>query len=96
MEGGVYHSAGRDDIAFTFFYNCRVYAEKLVYLNPDRVLPYCGMGEVFFNAEEYNLATRCYLKVREVREKILGLESVDTGTALNNLGCCFFMLDRNK
>jgi|JI61114BRNA_FD_contig_21_10794572_length_350_multi_3_in_0_out_0_2 hypothetical protein len=26
----------------------------------------------------------------------MGLEAIDTATVLNNLGCCFFMLDRNK
>lgn len=42
------------------------------------------------------MATRSFLKAREIREKLLGMESVDTATAFNNLGCCFFMEDRNK
>ena len=66
------------------------------YLNPDRALPYCGIGEALFNAEEYELATRAYLKAREIRESLLGIESVDTATVFNNLGCCFFMQDRSK
>jgi len=27
---------------------------------------------------------------------LLGIESVDTVTTFNNIGCCFFMLDRPK
>ena len=68
----------------------------MAYLNPDRALPYCGMGEVLYNAEEYEFAARCFLKAREIREKLLGIESVDTATVFNNIGCCFFMEDRNK
>jgi hypothetical protein len=66
------------------------------YLNPDRALPWCGIGEVCYNCEEYDTAARSYLKAREIREALMGLEAVDTATVLNNLGCCFFMLDRNK
>jgi tetratricopeptide (TPR) repeat protein len=92
----VYLSAGKDDYAFSAFFNCRAYSDKLNYLNPDRALCYCGLGEVLYNAEEYELGTRCFLKAREIREKLLGMESVDTATVFNNLGCCFFMIDRNK
>jgi len=49
-----------------------------------------------YNAEEYELAARCFLKAREIREALLGIESVDTVTTFNNIGCCFFMLDRPK
>jgi hypothetical protein len=66
------------------------------YLNPDRALPYCGIGEALYNAEEYELSTRAFLKAREIRESLLGIESVDTSTVFNNLGCCFFMLGRSK
>jgi hypothetical protein len=95
-KGSVYLSAGKDDYAFNCFFNCRGLLEKMPYLNPDRALPYCGIGEALFNAEEYELATRAYLKAREIRESLLGIESVDTATVFNNLGCCFFMQDRSK
>lgn len=36
----------------------------MAYLNPDRALPYCGIGEALYNAEEYELAARAYLKAR--------------------------------
>jgi tetratricopeptide (TPR) repeat protein len=47
-----------------------------------------------YNIEEYELALRTFLKAREIREKLLGVEHVDTATTFNNLGCCMFMLDR--
>ncbi len=70
--------------------------EKIPYLSPDRALPYCGIGQVLYNAEEYELSARAYLKARQIRESLLGIECVDTATVFNNLGCCFFMVDRNK
>lgn len=45
--------------------------------------------------EEYKLALRSFLKAREIREKLHGVEHVDTATIYNNLGCCMFMLERN-
>lgn len=63
-RGGVYLSAGKDDYAFNCFYNCRSFNEKIPYLSPDRALPYCGLGEALYNAEEYELAARAYLKAR--------------------------------
>ena len=50
MIGSIFQSAGRDDYAFNSFYYCRGYAEKFSAVNPDRALPYCGMGEVLYNA----------------------------------------------
>jgi hypothetical protein len=43
-KGSVYLSAGKDDYAFSCFYNCRNFLDKIQYLNPDRALPYCGIG----------------------------------------------------
>lgn len=44
--------------------------------------------------EEYELSLRCFLKAREIREKLHGVEHVDTAASYNNLGCCMFMIDR--
>ncbi len=41
-------------------------------------------------------ALRAYLKAREIREERLGGDTVDTATVYNNLGCCMYMLERNK
>jgi len=66
--------------------------DKLEYTNPDRSLAYCGLGSVLYNTEEYKLALRSFLKSREIRETLMGVESVDTATSFNNLGCCMFIL----
>ena len=54
------------------------------------------MGEVFFEMEEYELASRAFLKAREIRESVLGLEHVQTASVFNNLACCYFMLQRSQ
>jgi tetratricopeptide (TPR) repeat protein len=89
-------SAGRDDYALHYFMQSKFYSDKLNYTNPDRSLGYCGLGSVLFNTEEYKISLRSFLKAREIREKLLGSEHVDTATCYNNLGCCMFMLERNN
>ena len=54
------------------------------------------MGEVFYEMEEFEAAARSFLKAREVRESVLGIEHVQTASVFNNLGCCFFMLRRSQ
>ena len=78
------------------FLNARNFGNKLLLNSPDRALGYCGLGLVLYNTEEWELSLRAYLKAREYREKILGIETVDTATVFNNLGCCMYMLERNK
>lgn len=46
--------------------------------------------------EEYELAARSFLKAREIRENVLGLEHVQTASVFNNLAACFFMLGRSQ
>ena len=62
--------------------------------NPDRVLPYCGIGSVCYHLMEYQWAARCFLYVRQYREKTMGGDTVDCATIYNNLGCCFFKMRR--
>ena len=85
------------EYALQSFYGCRKYADtsKLPFNNPDRSLPYFGLGEVFYEMQEYTYSARCFLKAREIRENVLGLEHVQTATVFNNLACCFFMLGRS-
>lgn len=49
-KGSVYLSAGKDDYGFSCFFGARALLEKIPYLNPDRALPYCGIGEALYNA----------------------------------------------
>lgn len=69
---------------------------KLPYNHPDIAFAFCGLGSVLYHMEEPAWALRLYLKAREIREKTLGGDTVDTATIYNNLGCCMFMLERNE
>ena len=91
-------AAGKLDHALSAFYGCRKFADtsRLSFSNPDRSLPYYGLGEIFYQMQEYQLAARSFLKAREIREVVLGLEHVQTASVFNNLGCCFFMLQRSQ
>jgi len=62
-------TAGKLEYATQAFYHARKYSDtnKLPFTNPDRSLPYYGLGEVFYEMEEYELAARCFLKAREIR-----------------------------
>ena len=50
MKGSVYLRAGKYEYAFYHFYKCRKFADqsKIPFSNPDRSLPYFGLGEVFY------------------------------------------------
>jgi tetratricopeptide (TPR) repeat protein len=74
-KGNIYLSAGRLEHAFQTFYSCRKFSDtsRLPFTNPDRSLPFYGLGEVFYEMQEYELAARSFLKAREIRESVLGL-----------------------
>lgn len=63
--------------------------------HPDNALPFMGMGSVMYNSGEYELAARCFLKAKEIREKSIGPDTADTASVYNNLGCCLIKLERN-
>lgn len=96
QRGSVYESAGRDDLALSSYLQAKSYGNKLPLNSPDRALAYAGLGLIFYNTEEWELALRSFLKAREYREKLLGIETVDTATIFNNLGCCMYVLERNQ
>ncbi|KAL4481373.1 hypothetical protein ABPG72_010526 [Tetrahymena utriculariae] len=94
-KAAVYSSAGRDDYALHYLMICKQLGDRLPYSNPDRALAYSGLGATLYNCEEYEFALRCFLKCREVRENLYGIEHTDTACTFNNLGCAMFMLERN-
>ena len=53
FKGMIYLSAGRDDMALNSFYHSKSIGEKLSWSNPDRALPFAGLGNVLFRMEEY-------------------------------------------
>ena len=91
----VYESCGKDDLAL----NQYIEAQNLGLSpanHPDKAFPFCGLGSVLYHMEEPTWALRLYLKAREIRERSLGGDTIDTATVYNNLGCCMFMLERNE
>ena len=93
--GSIYESCNLDDIALACY--MRALDIKLGFeYHPDLAFPFCGLGSVMYHIDEPAWALRCYLKAREIRERTLGGDTVDTATVYNNLGCCMFMLERNE
>lgn len=90
----VFESAGKDDLALQFY--MRAKDVKLPFNHPDLAFAYCGLGSVAYHMEEPAFALRLYLKAKEIRERTLGGDTVDTATVYNNLGCCMFFLERNE
>lgn len=48
-KASIYASAGRDDYALYWYFQCKYMSDKLPYTNPDRALAYCGLGSVIYN-----------------------------------------------
>lgn len=46
--GGVYESAGKDDLALNQYMLARNVKPKLSDDHPDRAFPYCGLGSVMY------------------------------------------------
>ena len=63
MTASIYESACRDDLALFSYTKCFNHTEKLG-MNPDQALPYLGLGGVMYHSGEYELAARCFHKVR--------------------------------
>jgi len=93
--GSIYESCGLDDIALASY--MRAIEIKLGFeYHPDAAFAFCGLGSVMYHIDEPAWALRCYLRARQIRERTLGGDTVDTATVYNNLGACMFMLERNE
>eukprot|EP01017_Pseudomicrothorax_dubius_P003155 TRINITY_DN10386_c0_g1_i2.p1 TRINITY_DN10386_c0_g1~~TRINITY_DN10386_c0_g1_i2.p1 ORF type:complete len:572 (-),score=163.12 TRINITY_DN10386_c0_g1_i2:87-1802(-) len=94
--GQVYETAGRDDYALGSYISSKNYADQLPSHCVDKALPYLGIGSVLYHTSDYEWALRCFLKAKEIREDLIGSDTVDTATVYNNIGCCFYCLDRHQ
>lgn len=90
----VYESAGKDDLALKYYMKAKEI--NLAFNHPDLAFPYCGMGSIAYHMEEPAISLRLYLKAKEIRERTLGGDTVDTATIYNNIACCLFFLERNE
>lgn len=58
-------------MAMTSFLNTKNIGNKLPMNSPDRALPFCGLGVVLYNIEEWELSLRSFLKV-SISDIIIG------------------------
>jgi hypothetical protein len=63
FKAQIYLSAGWEDLALNNYFNCKGYGDKLPLSNPDKALPFCGLGSAFSRIDQVELALRCFLKV---------------------------------
>lgn len=90
--GNVYESLELHMMAFRYYMRAKQYADKLFVSDPDTALVYCNLGSLMIRLREYEWAFRCFWRSKEIRENILGGDTVDTATVYNNLGvCCFYL-----
>lgn len=92
--GSIYEGCGKDDIAMSCYMRARTI--KLPADHPDEAFAFCCLGSVFYHIDEPAWSLRCFLRAREIREKRLGGDTVDTATVYNNLSCCMYALERNQ
>mmetsp|Transcript_66057 Transcript_66057/g.123211 ORF Transcript_66057/g.123211 Transcript_66057/m.123211 type:complete len:461 (+) Transcript_66057:93-1475(+) len=62
--------------------------------HPDAAIVWACLGHTLYHMEDFELAARLFARVRRIREKVAGENSVEAATALNNLACCFSAMDR--
>jgi len=93
--GSVYESSGNDEFALREYLEAKRYSLKFLDLqnNPDQSIPLSCIGCIYFHLQQYELAEDYFLKVKEVREKLLGEDHVDTGLAYNNYAASLQLKD---
>mmetsp|Transcript_11225 Transcript_11225/g.25593 ORF Transcript_11225/g.25593 Transcript_11225/m.25593 type:complete len:462 (+) Transcript_11225:89-1474(+) len=62
--------------------------------HPDVAIVWACLGHIVYHMEDFELAARLFSRVRRIREKVAGENSVEAATAMNNLACCYSAMDR--
>lgn len=89
------HEALReDDLAAQLHWRGRVQADALPPSHPDQAVVWCGLSRVAFHAGHPDVAARALVRVRKIRERTIGGDTMETATTYNNLACCFVQLER--
>ena len=76
----IYESCGRDELALAQYVKAKEVNDRLPYNSPDRALLYCGLGSVLHHLGEAELSARSFLMAKKLRERNIGLDTVDTAT----------------
>lgn len=95
-RGGIYESCEKDTLALGQYAGTKLISDRLPFNHPDRALVYCGLGSVLHHLGMPDLALRCYLMARKIRERTLGGDTVDTASSYNNIAVCFNELGRHQ
>ena len=93
-RGAIYESCEKDSLALGQYAQTKLISDKLPFTHPDRALVYCGLGSVLHHMENSDVALRCYLMAKKIRERTIGGNTVDTATVYNNIGVCFNKMTR--
>eukprot|EP01029_Cantina_marsupialis_P027643 TRINITY_DN773124_c0_g1_i1.p1 TRINITY_DN773124_c0_g1~~TRINITY_DN773124_c0_g1_i1.p1 ORF type:complete len:658 (-),score=186.26 TRINITY_DN773124_c0_g1_i1:209-2182(-) len=92
--GSVYISQGNDYLALSEYMKSRSVGVSLPVDHPDIAVGYCGMGTSVYHLGRVDLALRCFIACRDIRDKILGVDDPDTAIAYNNVAVCLHVSGR--
>ena len=91
--GYLYQELGYSNQAIKYYYLAKQISDKLLDVDPDKALVYCYLGALFLDLKELIWSTRCFLKAKEIRERVIGGDTLDTAAIYNNLGVLSFHLE---
>lgn len=93
--GGVYESAGNDELALQQYMDAKRHAEHFLEKeHADRAMTYSAIGQIFFHMRHLEQALTYFNRSRELRVILLGSEHVDTAVSNNNVAVCLHALER--
>ena len=91
--GSLYEDLDFDVQAIKYYFNAKRVSDKLFDFDPDKALIYSYLGQIFLKINELEWSLRCYQKAKEIREKIIGGDTLDTAAIYNNLGVVSFYME---
>jgi tetratricopeptide (TPR) repeat protein len=93
-RGAIYESCEKDALALAQYYTTKIISDRLAFNHPDKALVYCGLGSVLYHSGEAEVALRCFLMGKKIRERTIGGDTIDTATVYNNIAVCLNGLQR--
>ena len=92
--GGIFINLNYFSMAMKFLNAAKTFSTNMSIGNPDICLVFCYIGDLLLRLNEPEWALRSYWKAKTMRESIIGGDSLDTATVYNNLGVCFYYLNK--
>ena len=91
--GTLYEDLDFDLQAMKNYYEAKKLSDKLIQVDPDNALVYSYLGSLFLKLNELDWSLRCFQKAKELREKTIGGDTLDTAAIYNNLGVVSFYME---